>query len=109
MKKLNKSIVIIIVIALIAIIGLGFATYMILHDENKLSVEEKEWLAANINTVQNVHVLNNIDVFGLKKIIYNKQKIDIESINNIDYEINIKVKVEREELIFNSLGENNEI
>lgn len=64
MKKLNKSIVIIIVIALIAIIGLGFATYMILHDENKLSVEEKEWLAANINTVQNVHVLNNIDVFG---------------------------------------------
>ena len=39
-------------------------TYFILNNDNKLSVEEKEWLAGNINTVQNVKVINNVDIYG---------------------------------------------
>lgn len=60
----NKRIIIILIIAIIALVGLGVLTYNILNDENKLSVEEKEWITENINIVQNVYVRNDLDVFG---------------------------------------------
>lgn len=64
MKKKNKQIFLIIFfLLLISIIG-GSFTYFILNDENKLSVEEKEWIANNVNNVQNIHVINNVDVYG---------------------------------------------
>ena len=52
---------------------------------------------------------NNIDIVGIKKIFYNKERKKIDSIKYIDYKTNINIKIEREELIFNALGENNEI
>ena len=64
MKKFNKKVIFIILIVVAIAAILGTITYFILHDDDKLSVEEKEWLAANINNVQNVHVLNNVDVYG---------------------------------------------
>ena len=64
MKKFNKKVIFIILIVLAIAAVLGTITYFILHDDDKLSVEEKEWLAANINNVQNVHVLNNVDIYG---------------------------------------------
>ena len=59
----KKTIITIIVVILLAII-IGFFTYKTLHSKSKLSVEEKEWLTENINTVQNLYVLNNVDVYG---------------------------------------------
>lgn len=62
--KINKKILIIIAIAIVALAGLGLITYRIVNDENKLSVEEKEWITENVNVVQNVNIPNNLDVFG---------------------------------------------
>ncbi len=64
MKKINKKVIFIILIVLTIAIALGITTYFILNNDNKLSVEEKEWLAANVNNVQNVHVINNVDIYG---------------------------------------------
>ncbi len=63
-RKLNKKIIIGIIIALIAIIALVIITLNILHDENKLTVSEKEWITQNINKLQNINVPNNLDIFG---------------------------------------------
>ena len=65
MKKLsNKKIIIIAVLVLLVLIGIGIGTYFILKDEYKLTVEEKEWITKNVNTIQNINVPNNIDIFG---------------------------------------------
>ena len=65
MKKISKKRIVFIVIALVALVSLiGIGTYLILKDEYKLTVEEKEWITKNINTVQNINVPNNIDIFG---------------------------------------------
>lgn len=64
MKNINKKIILGIFIALIVIAALAIITYKIVNDENKLSVEEKDWIAENTNVVQNVNIPNNIDVFG---------------------------------------------
>ena len=63
-NKINKKTIIIIIAVLIALATLGIVTYTILKDDNKLSVEEKEWITKNINVVQNVNIPNNVDVFG---------------------------------------------
>lgn len=64
MKKNNKQFII-LAIAVVLVVGLlAFITYKIVNDENKLSVQEKEWITENINVVQNVNVPNNLDVFG---------------------------------------------
>jgi len=62
--KINKQLLLAIIVALVAIIALVFLTYKILNDENKLTVEEKEWITENINVIQNIYVPNNLDVFG---------------------------------------------
>lgn len=66
MKKKNntKKIVISIIIALIVLTGLGILTYKLVNSEDKLSVEEKEWITKNVNVVQNINIPNNLDVFG---------------------------------------------
>jgi len=86
MKKLltKKNIIIIAIIAII-VIALSFITYRILHDENKLTVAEKEWITENINVVQSINVPNNIDVFGTQGsgVFYDFIK-DIENEYNIE-------------------------
>ena len=63
-NKINKRIIIITLIVLVIICSIAFGTYMILNDENKLSVEEKEWITENINNVQSINIPNNLDIFG---------------------------------------------
>ena len=62
-KTKKKTIITIVIVLLLALV-IGFFTYKTLHNESKLSVEEKEWLTENINNVQNLYVLNNVDVYG---------------------------------------------
>ena len=66
MKKIeiNKKVILITLFAIVAIIGLIILTINILNDENKLTVEEKEWITENINTIQSINVPNNLDIFG---------------------------------------------
>ena len=66
MKKyrLNKKVFIpLIVLAVFIIIGV-IVFNVIIHDENRLTVEEREWITENVNKVQSINVINNIDVFG---------------------------------------------
>ena len=63
-NKINKKTIIITIAVIIVLIILGIATYFILNDKNKLSVEEKEWITKNISVIQNISIPNNIDVFG---------------------------------------------
>lgn len=99
MKKfeINKKVIIITLVAILAIAGLVILTINILNDENKLSVEEKEWITENINVVQNINVPNNLDVFGKNgsgvffdfiKSLEEEYRIDINEITyNIGEEI----------------------
>ncbi len=61
MKK-KKIIIIIIILLLIGIIG-GII-YWNFKDNNKLTADEKRYLASNIKTVQNINVINNVNIFG---------------------------------------------
>lgn len=62
--KLSKRTIVITLIVLLFAVTLGITTYKILNDENKLTIDEKEWITQNINVVQNINVPNNLDVFG---------------------------------------------
>lgn len=62
--KLNKKIIIIAIIAIVAIGLIIFGTYKTIKDENKLTVEEKEWITENIDVVQTIEIPNDLDVFG---------------------------------------------
>ena len=95
MKKTNKKIVIFIIVILILLIGLGLITYRIVNDENKLTVEEKEWITQNINVVQNINVPNNLDVFGK-----NGSGVFFDFIKDLETKYNIDVN----EITYN-LGE----
>ena len=98
MKKLkNKKIIIGVVLAVIILIGVAIGTYFILKDEYKLTVEEKEWITKNIDTVHNVNVPNNIDIFGSQGsgVLYDfladlEQKYNL-TINKITYNIGEEV------------------
>lgn len=76
---------------------------------DKLKKEIKNNLKEKIKHTMDILKDNNIDVIGIKKVFYNKERNKIDSIKYIDYKTNINIKIEREELIFNALGENNEI
>ena len=76
---------------------------------DKLKKEIKNNLKEKIKHTMDILKDNNIDVIGIKKVFYNKERNKIDSIKYIDYKTNINIKIEREELIFNALGEYNEI
>ncbi len=62
MKKLRK--VIIIIVLLLILGGVTFGVFTLLNDQNKLTVEERNWINDNINTIQNINIVNNANVFG---------------------------------------------
>ena len=98
MKKvnLNKKVIFIVFISIIALASLVIVTYNIVNDENKLSVEEKEWITQNINTVQSVNVPNNLDVFGK-----NGSGVFFDFIQDLETEYNLTIN----EITYN-IGEN---
>lgn len=63
MKKKNKILFGILCI-IIAIIGLVYIVLAFINDENKLTVEEKQWITNNISNIQNVYLLNDVSVVG---------------------------------------------
>lgn len=60
----SKKKLIIIIACIVAIIALAITTFLILQDENKLTINERNWINSNINTVQNINVVNNVNIFG---------------------------------------------
>lgn len=88
MKKfrLSKKIVIITLITLLVIAAIAFATYKIVNDENKLTVEEKEWITENIDVLQTVDIPNNLDVFGK-----NGSGVFFDFISDLETKYNLKV------------------
>lgn len=59
----------------------------------------------NVNMFIDKLIVNNIDVLGFKKIIYNKTKNKLENINNLKCDILVDIALEREELTFNNIGD----
>lgn len=65
----------------------------------------KDKITNDTNELINILITNNIDILGFKKIIYNETKQTITTINNLNYNLNINLTLDREELTFNNLGE----
>ncbi len=63
MKVKKKIIIFILVFVLILSCITGLFLYF--HNPNKLNTEERQFLANNATTVQNISVLNNADIFGV--------------------------------------------
>ena len=63
MMKKRKSIIV-IVTSILIVIALAIVLYFILNDKNKLTVLERNWINDNINTIQNLNIINNANVFG---------------------------------------------
>ncbi len=47
---------------------------------------------------------NNIDILGFKKIIYNNNKNKLDSIKDLNYNLDIKIVLDREEITFENIG-----
>ena len=62
--KSKKKIVIISTIILAILIAIGASLLIYFKNPNKLTATERRFLADQANTVQNINVLNNVDVFG---------------------------------------------
>lgn len=62
MKKKKKLIISIVIAVLFLIVGI-LAILLILNDDTKLSSEERRWINDNLNTVQNIYVCKDINVF----------------------------------------------
>lgn len=62
MKKKNN--IIYIIISVIVVIAIIVGVLFLLKSNNKLTVEERSWIDNNINTVQNINVVNDALVFG---------------------------------------------
>lgn len=61
MKKNRKKIIIISIFLIIIIAVMWMFSQ---NQENKLTGSEKQWITNNQNTVQNINVVNNINLFG---------------------------------------------
>jgi len=60
----NKKKIIIIIACILVVAAITIASILILKDENKLTILERNWINNNINKVQNINVVNNVNVFG---------------------------------------------
>ena len=85
-SKTGRNVIIITIIAILVIAGLVYATYKIVNDENKLTVDEKEWITENIDILQTIEVPNNLDIFGK-----NGSGVFFDFISDLETEYNLKV------------------
>ena len=82
----NKKNVIITISVILLVVITGIITYNILTDENKLSASEKKWINNNINTVLNVNVVNDVNIFGnVGKGVY------YDFINDLELEYKLQI------------------
>lgn len=61
MKHLKRNS---IIIGIIVVILLATSYFIFFTDENKLTTEEKKWISNNTNTVQNIRIINDVNIFG---------------------------------------------
>ena len=85
MKNKLKYIIIGIV-AITIIVSSILVIFNIVSDDNKLTVDEKKWINANLSTLQNVNTVNNINIFG-----DNGYGVFYDFINDFSKEYQIKV------------------
>lgn len=62
MKK--KKILLVLIIAAALAVGIIITVLNILHDDNRLSISEKEWISNNKNNVISLNVINDLNIFG---------------------------------------------
>lgn len=62
-------------------------------------------LKEDISKLLDISLSNNSDILGFKKLYYNKERIKINNINDLNYEIKVNCNLDREGLLFNSLGD----
>lgn len=60
----DKKKLLIIIAGIVAFITVVALIYSFVSDKNKLNRSEKRWISDNLNVVQNIHVINNVNVFG---------------------------------------------
>jgi len=60
----SKKRVLITVGIVLLIVLIGFISYNILTDKDKITASEKKWINNNINKVQNINVVNDVNIFG---------------------------------------------
>ena len=65
--------------------------------ENKIKEE--------INLLTNKLIINDSDILKFKKAYFNKKRKEINSISNLKYNTKVKVNLDREGLIFDSIGD----
>lgn len=63
MKKKGKKKF--IVLGIIIILAIATSLFILLKNENRLTPEEREWLTTSANKIQNIHVINDENVFGM--------------------------------------------
>ena len=64
MKKNYKLYAIIAIITVAVIAGIIYLV-KVSKEDYKLTTQDKKWISANLNNVQNINVLDDIPVFGL--------------------------------------------
>lgn len=84
MKK-KKSFVVIVAGVLVVVAAL-VATFFLLNDKNKLTVDERSWLDENVNTIQNINIINNANVFGK-----NSYGVFYDFLNDFSLEYGMKI------------------
>lgn len=71
---------------------------------NILDLLNKE-IKNNITNLVTILKSNDSDILGFKKQYFNSNRKRINSIKNMDYEINLNVKLDRKGLLFESVGD----
>lgn len=76
---------------------------------NKDNIEElisltKDSIYNETSSFLNILKNNNIDVLGFKKIIYNSTKTKLSSVKKLNYNLDVKVTLDREEITFENIG-----
>ena len=71
----------------------------------KYTKEVEKEINQQMDSLINKCLENGTDPFGFKKVIYNKTRHKPKKINNLTYTIKTDINVDRDGLIFNSVGD----
>ena len=80
-----------IIISVLVIVGIGVGCFLFFKDDNRLTSAEREWLNESTKKVQNIHIVNDENLFGKNgKGLFYRFVDDFEekyriTLNNITY------------------------
>lgn len=88
-------------------------SFIEIEDTNLLNEEDLQEILFILNNTIKTNITNliytlkiyNSDILNLKKYYYNEKRTKITTIKNLNYQTNIDLNLNREGLIFNSIGE----